>query len=219
MLVFLKGAFNYTRALAQSVAVAGVLIAVAVAARYEQIRFALLEIADTYEQKSDVGGLNGREEIWGQAWDDACAFGYGSDYFQSRFELGGHNTIIDLLARLGYVTAGLAITVCLVTVLEAMRFWKQQTEDPYALLPALVVVCFWTLSMAEGMFGSLGNTVTMAFLVSTGIIVSSKRQVLATNSLVAAVTRNATAPRRRLDPGNSLSPGVSRRAVSARGRT
>ena len=174
MVVFGRKAFRYTRALSQAVAVAVVLIGIGAFTQRDQLVETYYGIVDTYNSKSDVGGFNGREEIWSQTWEDRSLFGYGYDYFTSRFELGGHNTTIDLIGRLGLINAGFAICVCVATLWEAMCYARINDEDSYATLPLLVIICFWTLGLGEGMFGSLGNAVTMAFLVSTGIITSAQ---------------------------------------------
>jgi hypothetical protein len=51
-------------------------------------------------------------------------------------------------------------------------FIEHYQEDRYAIAPLVFMTCFWTLSMGEGMFGSLGNAMTLAYMLSIGVIMA-----------------------------------------------
>ncbi|MGB8698003.1 MAG: O-antigen ligase family protein [Thermosynechococcaceae cyanobacterium] len=122
---------------------------------------------------SGAGDLsNGRSFIWGKTWNDARMFGYGSnDYFQQNFDLGGHNSLIDILGQTGYIAFYVMIIIALMSLYYAYCYWREQIHvNPYAMMPLLISLMFWTVSMAESMFGSLGRGLTLAYLLSLGIL-------------------------------------------------
>jgi hypothetical protein len=114
--------------------------------------------------------FNGRGPIWQKTFEDARLFGYGSnDYFLQNFDLGGHNSLIDILGQSGLIAFYLMMIVALMGLYCAYRYFRAQAGvNPYAMAPLLINVMFWTVAMAESMFGSLGRGLTVAYLLSLG---------------------------------------------------
>jgi O-Antigen ligase len=114
--------------------------------------------------------FNGRGAIWQKTLEDTRLFGYGSnDYFLRNFDLGGHNSLIDILGQSGLIAFYLMIIIALMGLYSAYRYFRAQAGiNPYALAPLLINVMFWTVAMAESMFGSLGRGLTVAYLLSLG---------------------------------------------------
>ena len=117
--------------------------------------------------------LSGREEIWKKTLDDMNLLGHGSDYFESKFGIGGHNTIIDALGRNGIIAAYLLLCLGIASLLYAYLYFKTYAkEDHYAIAPLIITVCFWILAMGESMFGSLGSAMTLAYMLSMGVVMT-----------------------------------------------
>lgn len=124
-------------------------------------------------------GLSGRDYIWGKTLDDSNFLGHGSNYFHSNFGMGGHNTIIEILGQNGIIAAYLLIIFAAASLLYAYGYFKKhRKQNSYAIAPLLITVCFWISSMAEGMFGSLGNAQTLAYMLSVGIVIADSRSEL-----------------------------------------
>ncbi|WP_404784033.1 hypothetical protein [Altericista sp. CCNU0014] len=122
--------------------------------------------------------FNGRSYIWGKTFQDARLFGYGSnDYFMQQFNLGGHNSLIDILGQNGLIAAYLMVIFALMSFYAAYRFFLEQSAvNPYAIAPLLVSILFWIVSMAESMFGALGRGLTIAYLLSIGLMLYRPQQ-------------------------------------------
>ncbi|MEG3919868.1 O-antigen ligase family protein [Microcoleus sp. T3_A4] len=136
----------------------------------EQIEAMNKTLNNNFEAKE---GLSGRDHIWGQTLDESDLLGHGSNYFQLNFGLGGHNTIIEVIGQNGIIAANLLVAFAIASLFYTYAYFKTYAkEDCAALAPFLITVCFWFLSMAEGMFGSLGNAMTLAYMLSIGIVIS-----------------------------------------------
>jgi O-Antigen ligase len=114
--------------------------------------------------------FNGRGPIWQKTFEDTRILGYGSnDYFVQNFDLGGHNSLIDILGQSGLIAFYLMIIIAIMGLYSAYRYFRSQAGvNPYAIAPLLIGVMFWTVAMAESMFGSLGRGLTVAYLLSLG---------------------------------------------------
>jgi O-Antigen ligase len=114
--------------------------------------------------------FNGRGEIWQKTFEDTRLFGYGSnDYFLQNFDLGGHNSFIDILGQSGLIAFYLMIIIALMGLYSTYCYFRAQIGvNPYGIAPLLINVMFWTVAMAESMFGSLGRGLTVAYLLSLG---------------------------------------------------
>jgi O-antigen ligase len=125
------------------------------------------------EIQSKDQGLSGRNDIWFQTISDMELLGRGDTYFNDNFGLGAHNTIIHILGVNGILAVILIVLFTMMTFYYACAYFKKNSkQDPYAIAPLLYMTCFWVLSMGEGMFGSLGNAMTLAYLISIGVIIS-----------------------------------------------
>ena len=126
-------------------------------------------IGDIQEKDS----LSGRDDIWVKTLLDMKLLGNGEKYFESNFDLGAHNTIVHIMGVNGIIAAMLMVSFALVSFYyAAIYFRKHWREDRYAIAPLVFMTCFWTLSMGEGMFGSLGNAMTLAYMLSVGVIMA-----------------------------------------------
>jgi hypothetical protein len=133
----------------------------------------LQNIENGYADKlASDDALNGRSYIWGKTLEDARLFGYGSnDYFLQQFDLGGHNSLIDILGQNGLIAAYLMIIFALTSLYYAYCYFKEHAAvNPYAIAPLIIGIMFWTVSMAESMFGALGRGLTIAYLLSIGMM-------------------------------------------------
>jgi O-antigen ligase len=125
------------------------------------------------EIQSKDQGLSGRNDIWFQTISDMELLGKGDTYFNDNFGIGAHNTIIHILGVNGILAVILIVLFTIMTFYYACAYFQKNIqEDPYAIAPLLFMTCFWILSMGEGMFGSLGNAMTLAYMLSIGVIIS-----------------------------------------------
>ena len=129
-----------------------------------------------FERIGEIQGkeaLSGRDDIWAKTFIDMKLLGNGEKYFETNFDLGAHNTIVHIVGVNGIIAALLMVLFALVSFYYAVVYFrKHYQEDPYAIAPLVFMSCFWTLSMGEGMFGSLGNAMTLAYLLSVGVIMA-----------------------------------------------
>lgn len=126
-------------------------------------------IAEIQEKDS----LSGRNDIWVQTIIDMTLLGNGDKYFEINFGLGAHNTIIHVLGVNGLFACMLMVLFAIISFFYAWLYFKKNyREDCYAIAPLVFMTCFWLLSMGEGMFGSLGNAMTIAYMLSIGVIMS-----------------------------------------------
>jgi O-antigen ligase len=136
--------------------------------------FAMVQgIEDGYNDKLESSDtFNGRSYIWGKTFQDVRLFGYGSnDYFMQQFNLGGHNSLIDILGQNGLIAAYLMVIFALMGFYAAYRFFRTQAAvNLYAIAPLSIGILFWIVSMAESMFGALGRGLTIAYLLSIGMM-------------------------------------------------
>jgi O-antigen ligase len=125
------------------------------------------------EQLDKKEGLSGREDIWIKTFADMRLLGNGNDYFESNFGLGAHNSIITALGVNGVIAALLMSVLAIFSLFYAYVYFKNSSKkDDYAIAPLIINICFWILSMGEGMFGSLGTAITIAYVLSLGIMMA-----------------------------------------------
>lgn len=119
--------------------------------------------------------LIGRGDIWSTALADTSLLGHGRHYFSSTVGLGAHNSVVDVLGRHGIVAAFALLGLAVTSVLGALSYAiKRLPYDPYALAPLVLIATFWIMSMAEGMFGSIGKGVTLLTFASIGVVMHSQ---------------------------------------------
>lgn len=133
----------------------------------------LKPVAENIQSFQNKDGTSGRDVIWLKATSEASLFGYGSDYFTSNFGMGAHNTLFEILGQTGIITTLLMIGFGGFSIVYTFNYFQKfSSRDKYAITPFCITVCFWTLSMNEGMFGSIGNAMTLAYMLSIGMVIS-----------------------------------------------
>ena len=128
---------------------------------------------DNIQSFQNKDGSSGRDVIWLKAMSEASLFGHGSDYFTSNFGMGAHNTLFEILGQTGILTTLLMTGFAGFSIFYTFTYFQKFSgREQYAIAPFCITVCFWTLSMNEGMFGSIGNAMTLAYMLSIGMVIS-----------------------------------------------
>lgn len=111
-----------------------------------------------------------RSEIWSQAVAEATVFGHGEGYFKDRFFLDSHNSVVGVCGQYGFPAAIVFLILGGLGITAGWRYHKRHRhQTPYALMPLLLQVCFWGLSMGEGIFGLVAGSINVAFLMALGV--------------------------------------------------
>jgi O-antigen ligase len=156
-----------------------------------QILNQLFEKQSSAISKGDI--LSGRQAIWQFAVQDLTAFGHGREYFTTNTNrLGAHNSFLHVVGTRGLIPAGILLVICG----QSFYYSFLLCRNPYidydsSQGPLLITTAYWSLSMAEGMFGSLGVGLHICFLITLGYagsVASTARQNL-------RLTRKARPPR------------------------
>jgi O-antigen ligase len=117
--------------------------------------------------------LSKRDEIWMKVLDDMRLFGNGNDYFPDSVGISSHNSLMHIIGQRGPIAALLMAGFALAGMVRAFRqAFMRDARHSFSAAPALIGVCFWSLSMGEGMFGSIGSGMTLAYLFSVGVAIS-----------------------------------------------
>ena len=118
--------------------------------------------------------LDGRENIWRLAVQDITLFGHGRRYFiEATNGLGAHNSFLHVLGTRGLLAAAIVGVICIYSVILCWRITRIRNlavETSHGAL--LMVITYWAMGMAEGVFGSLGTGLHMAFLITLGYLAS-----------------------------------------------
>ena len=126
--------------------------------------------------KGDV--LSKRDEIWMKVLDDMQLMGNGSEYFPETVGISSHNSLMHIIGERGPIAA---LFMSCVAGLGIVLAWNRAARGPgrrsFTAAPLLISVCFWVLSMGEGIFGSLGTGITLAYFLSIGIVVTVETKV------------------------------------------
>lgn len=139
----------------------------------------------------DKEALSGRDDIWAKAFLDMQMLGNGEKYFETNFNLGAHNTIVHIIGVNGIIAGILMVLFALTSFFYAVMYFKKHCHhDCYAIAPLTFMICFWTLSMGEGMFGSLGNAMTLAYMLSVGVIMNDLNTVDTKETAIILFDRN-----------------------------
>jgi O-antigen ligase len=113
--------------------------------------------------------LNHRDDIWSMAWAEMTILGHGPEYNQ-----GGnsaHNSIVEALGNYGLLAALAAIAIAISSIYTVFLYYlTNRRKETHALTPALITVCFWMLSMGEGMMAALGGAINLSFFFAVGLI-------------------------------------------------
>jgi len=168
--VFFSEFVKNSKAVKKMIAIATVAVTAVLLFGGEQIEAMHNTLNNNFDAKE---GLSGRDYIWASTLDESDLLGHGSNYFTLKFGLGGHNTIIEVIGINGIIAGNLLIAFGIASFFYTYGYFKTYgKEDCAAIAPFLITVCFWFLSMAEAMFGSLGNAMTLAYMLSIGIVMS-----------------------------------------------
>jgi len=125
--------------------------------------------------KGDV--LSKRDEIWEKTIDDLHFWGNGGEYFSEDIGVSAHNSLMQIMGERGPVAALIMACFAVLGLVRAFeRALRRVPRRKFGATPALVSICFWTLSTGEGLFGSLGTGITLAYLVSVGVCLARETQ-------------------------------------------
>ena len=150
--------------------------------------FPRLDFAEQIWQKNTQQVMKGdilskRTDIWAKVIDDMQVWGNGSAYFPETVGISSHNSLMHIVGEHGPIAAFFMICVA---GLGMMRAWHQAVGDrgrcSFAAAPLLISVCFWVLSMGEGIFGSVGTGLSLAYLLSIGILIAGDTKVVVSPS-------------------------------------
>ena len=129
-----------------------------------------IDPASMFQKKE--AGLSGREEIWLRTIQELTLFGHGSNYYDS-FEHGPHNTVIKTLGMYGVISMYITIFFAIASFIYAYAYFRANFKHNfYAIAPLIITTCFWTLSLGEDMFGSLGKGITLGYFATLGVLMT-----------------------------------------------
>jgi len=129
-------------------------------------------IIEKQQQKSVDGLLSGREVAWMWAFDNLTLLGHGQGAILDAVGMSSHNSFISILNDYGVIAVLLLLAIAVYGLLRAIKYYSaSRVTNPGALFPLIVFVGFWTLAMTEGLFGSIGRGVTVAFFIVYGIVI------------------------------------------------
>ena len=152
--------------------------------------FPRLDFADQIWQKNTQQVMKGdilskRTDIWAKVIDDMQVLGNGSAYFPENVGISSHNSLMHIVGEHGPIAA---FFMSCVAGLGLLRAWHLAVGDrgnrSFAAAPLLISVCFWVLSMGEGIFGSIGTGISLAYLVSLGILIAGDTKIVVVPSLL-----------------------------------
>jgi len=122
--------------------------------------------------------LSGRTDIWKTVLEEVAPLGHGKEYFDIKFGLSGHNSIIQVLGSEGALAALMMFCFAIISIFYTYRYMRGTfSQNNYAISPLMITVCFWTLSMGEVMFGALGRGITLAYFLSVGMVITKQSNI------------------------------------------
>ncbi len=115
--------------------------------------------------------LSKRDRIWEKTLEDTQPLGNGDRYFTDEVGISAHNSLIHVLGQRGPFAAVLVLCFAAVSFIAAFRHFRANRDaNPSAMWPLVVSCVFWTLSQGEAVLGSLGNGLTIAYLLGCGTV-------------------------------------------------
>ena len=145
--------------------------------------FPQLDVAEQIWQKNTQQVMKGdilskRTDIWAKVIDDMQVLGNGSAYFPETVGISSHNSLMHIVGEHGPIAA--LFMIC-IAGLGMMRAWhhavRGRGRGSFVAAPLLISVCFWVLSMGEGIFGSLGTGITLAYILSIGMVIPNETNI------------------------------------------
>jgi hypothetical protein len=125
--------------------------------------------------KGDI--LSKRDDIWMKVIYDLRPLGNGGEYFTDTVGISSHNSLMHIVGERGPVAGFIMTCVAVFGVIRAYRqAIRESSRRAFSAAPLLISVCFWALSMGEGIFGSFGTGVTLAYFLSLGLVVTGELQ-------------------------------------------
>jgi len=112
--------------------------------------------------------LSGRNYIWGSIISEIKIFGHGNSYF-SKLNQGAHNSILFIVGQYGLISGMLMILFYFSTVFVSIKYAYKNRNHAFSLLPFAFILTFILISMAEGMFGSIGKGMTLIYYNVIGV--------------------------------------------------
>lgn len=109
-------------------------------------------IFSKFERKIEAGDfLDSRGDIWLHTLSDLKPFGQGSTYFLDTFNLGAHNTFIQILGINGYVPASILLILLVSVLWLSIKYALQPINSIFKYSPFIFSVNFIVLSFGENM--------------------------------------------------------------------
>lgn len=139
-------------------------------------------IRETMERKSvmttkrgDV--LSGRQQLWRYGLDNISVLGGGAGLYTDSFGLSAHNSYLEIMGTHG-ILAGLAFTWFVLRQIVISFRVVVRLGERYSIL-LFASTAFAVLSMGENMWSGVGNTVSIAYFIASGITESCHRRMRA----------------------------------------
>lgn len=134
-------------------------------------------IAQKFTSRSSINLLSGREIIWSEIIDEAKIFGYGTEYFNNNFGIGGHNSILEYIGTNGMIVGIILLMFFLWAIICAIFYIKKNDEDE-SFIPFVFITSYVAANTVESYFGLVATPFTIIFYNLIGILVLnlSKRE-------------------------------------------
>jgi O-antigen ligase len=151
-------------------------------------------IQSKFEEKLKEDNLfSGRTEIWQRILENANLAGYTDEYqeqhiyhIEGRFFAGkAHNSFLDVLASHGWLATFLFVLFCFSSIFHSYRYSRLNKDTSYSIVPFVVTIYFWIISLSATVIGSIGSGITLAFLLAIGVVFRDFRQRAKARATVA----------------------------------
>lgn len=149
----------------------------------EYINFDYSSLLVGIREKHDVqwadAAFSGREYAWSWALENTRFLGHGAGASMEAVGFTSHNSFVATLNDYGIVSLILLLAIMSYGLFMSMRVdGSCKVGGVSRFVPLIVMVGFWSLSMAEGLFGALGRGSTLAFFLSYGLVsnISARRK-------------------------------------------
>ncbi|WP_186805957.1 O-antigen ligase family protein [Salisediminibacterium halotolerans] len=139
---------------------------------YWQLRDLLMDgVISKFDRLGEEGDLlNTRDEIWLQIINDANLIGNGSDYFDET-PFSPHSSIFSIIGEFGIISGLLLVVMYVTTIYLSLKFAIQRKDESFSYLPFSIILAFILFSFTEGMFGTVGKGLTLAYFNSIGVCI------------------------------------------------
>lgn len=133
-------------------------------------------ILNKFDELSSSGNLlNNRSEIWGRVIEEMTIFGHGSNYFENVIFISPHSTIFSVIGQNGII-AGIMIIVFYLTIsIYSVKYAFEYKGNMFSFVPFAIIISFIMFSMTEGMLGTIGKGLTLAFFNVIGLLIFHRK--------------------------------------------